>query len=391
MSLDTKILTIDLGTRAYDVYIGSGLIYRFADFLPFESEGNSFFIVCDDNTRAYAEIVRNTLRADGASKAEMITLTPGEASKSWESAQRLLEWLVQQKVERSSCIIAVGGGVIGDISGFCAAVILRGIAYVQIPTTLLAQVDSSVGGKTGLNMGQTKNMVGAFHQPVAVIADLDALKNLPRRQLLAGYAEIVKIALLGDAPFFRWLETHASAMLEGDWVAMAQAIETAVRAKARIVEADEREQGGRALLNLGHTFAHALETATGFDGRLLHGEAVAIGMVLAFDLSVRLGLCTAEDQHRVEEHLSAMGLPIRIAMIDPPLKISPQEILALMRHDKKVENGSLRLILPSAMGVAHVADDVDEAQIINVLKDSLGSEYSGKDIKNQWKSVFFSR
>lgn len=388
--MDTKVLTIDLDARAYDVFIGSGLLYRFADFLPFEAEDRRFFLICDQNTQSYAKIVRHALSADGAAKAEIFVLPAGEGSKSWESAQRILEWLLQNKVERSSCLVAVGGGVIGDISGFCASVVLRGIAYIQVPTTLLAQVDSSVGGKTGLNMAQGKNMVGSFHQPAAVIADLDTLQDLPRRQILAGFAEIVKMALLGDSGFFHWLEANAFSALEGDKSVLLQAIKTSVRAKARIVEADEREQGARALLNLGHTFAHALETATGFDGRLLHGEAVAIGLAMAFDLSVRRGLCAREDYQRVEEHLSALGLPVRAAMISPSLNAGPQELLAIMQQDKKAQNGKMRLILASAIGAAHIAEDVDESAVLAVLKDSLGTEQTKKDIKQQWKSVFFS-
>jgi 3-dehydroquinate synthase len=383
--METKIISIDLGSRSYDISVGAGMINRCADFLPMESKGHKFFIISDMSVMSTAQAVAQSLRADGADYVDIFPLPAGERSKSLAQVQDILDWLLGRGIDRHSCIVAVGGGVCGDVAGFCASVMLRGVTFVQIPTTLLAQVDSSVGGKNGLNVPQGKNMIGTFYQPAAVVADMDVLRTLPRREFLAGYAEIVKIALIRDSAFFAWLEENSAGIWSGDQTILRHAIHTAISAKARIVEADEREESGiRALLNFGHTFGHALETACHYDGRLLHGEAVSIGMVLAFELSSRMGLCARTDVERVEEHLSAAGLPVRMAMVDPVIALSVQEIFEIMRRDKKSENGKVNLILAQAIGAAHLSDQVDEELILQVLRDSMGPL---RGIREEWKSL----
>jgi 3-dehydroquinate synthase len=277
---------------------------------------------------------------------------------------------LQEKVERRDVVIAFGGGVIGDLAGFAAAVLRRGVRFVQLPTTLLAQVDSSVGGKTGINTAQGKNLVGAFHQPSLVLADTGILDSLPARDLLAGYGEVVKYGLLGDADFFDWLETAGPALARGDAAARQHAVTRSVGMKAGIVSRDETEEGERALLNLGHTFCHALEKATGYSDRLLHGEGVAIGCALAFELSARLGLCAQEAPSRVRAHLRAMGMKVDIRDIPGDLP-GPEALLALMAQDKKVVDGRLRFILARGIGQAFVADDVPSDQVLRLLSDAL--------------------
>ena len=277
--MDTKIVTIELDTRSYDIYIGKGVLFRLNDFLPDEVAGRSFFVITDRNVQSYAQQIRNLLAQEGAGRAELFVLPPGEKTKSFEQVTAVSQWLLSNGLNRDSVVLAVGGGVIGDLAGFCASIAMRGVSYVQVPTSLLAQVDSSVGGKTGINTPQGKNLVGSFYQPSAVIADIETLQTLPERELLAGYAEIVKYGLIGDLGFFEWLEENGERVCTLDEEALAHAVEVSVRAKAALVRADEREAGRRALLNLGHTFGHALEAAAGYDGRLLHGEAVAIGTI----------------------------------------------------------------------------------------------------------------
>ena len=279
---------------------------------------------------------------------------------------RAVEWLLAERIERRDIVIALGGGVIGDLAGFAAAILRRGVRFVQVPTTLLAQVDSSVGGKTGINTPQGKNLVGAFHQPSLVLADTGVLSTLPERDFLAGYGEVVKYGLLGDAAFFDWLEANGPAMAAGDGAARIRAVTRSVEMKAGIVARDETEQGERALLNLGHTFCHALEAATGYSDRLLHGEGVAIGCALAFDLSARLGLCPQEDPSRVAAHLAAMQMPSRLSDIPGDLP-DDAGLIALMGQDKKVVDGRLRLILARGIGQAFVASDIDPAAIAATL------------------------
>ena len=281
-----------------------------------------------------------------------------------------MEWLLAQKVERSDIVIALGGGVVGDLVGFACAVLRRGVRFVQVPTSLLAQVDSSVGGKTGINSTQGKNLIGAFHQPGLVLADIGVLDTLPLRDLLAGYGEVVKYGLLGDAAFFDYLETNGPGLARHDHEVILKAVTRSVEMKAGIVERDETEEGERALLNLGHTFCHALEQATGYSDRLLHGEGVAIGCALAFELSQRMGLCAQEVPSRLRAHLKAMGLKTDLADIPGDLP-DAQALVTLMGQDKKVIDGKLRFILARGIGEAFVADDVPPAMVVQLLEDAL--------------------
>ena len=276
--------------------------------------------------------------------------------------------MLAQKIERKDLVVALGGGVIGDLAGFAAAILRRGLRFVQIPTTLLAQVDSSVGGKTGINSPQGKNLIGAFHQPSLVLADIDVLTTLTPRDFRAGYGEVAKYGLLGDEGFFDWLEVNAAG-LAGDAALRQRAVRHSVQIKADIVQRDETEQGDRALLNLGHTFGHALESATGYSDRLLHGEGVAIGCTLAFELSAKMGLCSQEAPSRVAAHFAAMGLPSRIGDIPGHLP-DDEALIALMAQDKKVQDGRLRFILARGIGQAFVTDDVDPAELRQVLAQS---------------------
>jgi 3-dehydroquinate synthase len=363
MSAARKV-RVELADRAYDIVIGPGLdlggLAR--PLLP-----RPWTVIVTDRNIAplHLAALQSRLAAAGI-KSDAILLEPGEETKSFAVLETLIERLVEMKVERGDAIIALGGGVIGDLVGFAAAILRRGSRFIQIPTTLLAQVDSSVGGKTAINSRHGKNLIGAFHQPVLVAADLDLLGTLPRRQLLAGYAEVAKYGLLGDAGFFAWLEQHAARLLDGDLDLMAEAVARSCAHKARIVAADERETGERALLNLGHTFGHALEAATGFSDRLLHGESIAIGMVMAFDLSVRLGLCPAADLARVRNHLAAVALPVDTASIRNPV-LSPDELWHHMQQDKKASQGRLTFVLTRGIGQAFLSRDVEQADVIAVL------------------------
>lgn len=396
--MSTKIVTINLDSRSYDIYIGSGLLYRIGDFVPVELEGRSVFIVTDKAVETYARQIVDILLQEKVSKAEVLSLTGGEQAKSFRNAEKVSGWLLDNGVARDSIIFAIGGGVIGDLTGFCASIILRGVPFVQVPTTLLSLVDSSVGGKTGINTTQGKNLVGSFYQPVAVIADIDMLKTLPQRELLAGYAEIAKYGLINDPGFFTWLESNGRGICELDSDAITNAIEISVRAKAAVVQADEREEGQRALLNLGHTFGHALEAAAGYDGRLLHGEAVAIGIVMAFDLSSRMELCSRQDFERVERHFTNVGLPTRASFIDPPLSTSVDRLIQLMGRDKKASKGKMRFILANGIGEAFIAEDVPVNLVKDVIRDSLGKntgesvkgKFRNKGVKGLWKSAFSS-
>jgi 3-dehydroquinate synthase len=297
-------------------------------------------------------------------------LPPGEQTKSWAELAATVDWLLGLEVERGDHILALGGGVIGDLTGFCAAILKRGCRFIQVPTTLLAQVDSSVGGKTAINTTAGKNLVGAFHQPSLVLADLAVLETLPRRELLAGYAEVVKYGLLGDAAFFAWCESHATAMLDGDRELREYAVAHNVAAKARIVAEDEFERTGtRALLNLGHTFGHALEAQTGFGDTLLHGEAVALGMVLAARYSARKGLMAAADAERVGRHIAATGLPANLAAL--PLDCDGPMLVGHMLHDKKMDAGTLPFVLMRGIGAAFLDREVDLTDLAVFLDEQL--------------------
>ncbi|MCF8496728.1 MAG: 3-dehydroquinate synthase [Alphaproteobacteria bacterium] len=394
MTMTSKIVTVDLGPKSYDIYIGSGLLYRTPALLPFNIQGRSVFIITDQNVQNYARDVGGVLREAGARSVETLALPPGEKTKNFRNVEKITSWLLENGVNRDSVLFAVGGGVIGDLGGFCASIILRGVPYVQIPTSLLAQVDSAVGGKTGINSTGGKNMIGSFYQPAAVIIDTDALKTLPQREFGAGYAEMVKYGLIRDSAFFNWLDQNSESLRSLDPEALAHAIDVSVRAKAAIVEIDEKEQGARALLNLGHTFGHALEAAAGFGSSLLHGEAVAMGTVMAMDLSVRMNLCQLDDFYRVERHFTNAGLLTRASFIQPPLNTSVDHLIALMHHDKKVKQGKITFILLRGIGDAFITSDVPENLLRDVLIQSLGGENSGNGpagIKKTWNSIFSSR
>lgn len=367
--MTVDVVPVDLGTRSYEVRIGSGLIDRAgAEVLPF-LQRRKVAVVTDASVAAlHLDRLMAALAAEGI-QASALSLPAGEATKGWPEFAKATEWLLEQKIERRDVVIAFGGGVIGDLVGFAAAVLRRGVRFVQIPTTLLSQVDSSVGGKTGINTTQGKNLVGAFHQPTLVLADIDVLDSLPPRDFLAGYGEVVKYGLLGDAQFFDWLEVNAPAMSR-DRALRQYAVRRSVEMKAGIVSRDETEEGERALLNLGHTFCHALEKATGYSDRLLHGEGVAIGCALAFELSQRLGLCSQEAPSRVRAHLRAMGTKVDLRDIPGDLP-SAEALLALMGQDKKVVDGQLRFILANGIGAAFVASDVPQDVVKTLLEEAL--------------------
>jgi 3-dehydroquinate synthase len=367
---DPRTIRVNLGERSYDVVVGAGLLADAARHIALMLARPRVAVVTDATVAAlHLPAFRAAMEAAGIAVTAQV-LPPGEATKGWEGLSRAVDGLLADRVERRDMVVALGGGVIGDLAGFAAAILRRGVRFVQVPTTLLAQVDSSVGGKTGINSVHGKNLVGAFHQPALVLADIGLLDTLPAREFLAGYGEVVKYGLLGDAGFFDWLERHAPAMAAGDRDLRAQAVAQSVAMKAAIVERDETEQGDRALLNLGHTFAHALETATGYSDRLLHGEAVAIGCALAFDLSARLGLCSQEDPSRVRAHLARLGLRRDLADIPGDLP-GPDALMALMAQDKKVIDGRLRFILARGIGQAFVADGVDGSVVAALLTERL--------------------
>ena len=348
-------LTVDLGPRSYPILIGDGLIGAIgAHVAPLLKRPRTMIVTDAHVAPHYLAAVEASLADAGVATSALI-LDPGEGSKSWAGLARLTEWLIGEGVERSDHVIALGGGVIGDLVGFACSIVKRGCAFVQVPTTLLAQVDSSVGGKTAINVAAGKNLVGAFHQPALVVIDPATLATLPRRELGAGYAEVVKYGLIDDADFFAWCEDHGAALLAGDGAARHHAIAHSVAAKARIVAADEREtRDVRALLNLGHSFGHALEAETGYSDRLLHGEAVAAGMALAHRFSAAQGLCPAADAARVAAHLAAVGLPHDLA--GAGVDASGAALAAHMAHDKKVRGGKLPLILTRGIGQSFVTD-----------------------------------
>lgn len=366
----TQSVRVALGERSYDVRIGPGLIARAGHEIAPLLARPRVAVVTDATVAAlHLDRFRSALHAAGIA-SDTLVLPAGEGTKDWANLARCVEWLLEAKVERRDIVVAFGGGVIGDLVGFAAAVLRRGVRFVQVPTTLLAQVDSSVGGKTGINTAQGKNLVGAFHQPELVLADISVLETLPRRDFLSGYGEVVKYGLLGDADFFAWLEDAGPALLAGDVAARQRAVVRSVEMKAGIVSRDETEQGERALLNLGHTFCHALEKATGYSDRLLHGEGVAVGCALAFDLSARLGLAAQEDPSRVRAHLQAMGMVTRLRDIPQALP-SAETLLSYMAQDKKVVDGKLRFILARGIGQAFVADDVRPDDALHVLRENL--------------------
>ncbi len=365
---------VDLGDRSYEITIGSGLMAQASQPLADALTGVRRAVVVTDETVGPLWLERLRLGLGNAMAVEVLTVPAGEGAKSWPVLTDLIDRLLALKPDRKTLLIALGGGVIGDLTGFVAAITLRGLDFVQIPTTLLSQVDSSVGGKTAINTAAGKNLVGAFHQPRHVVIDVDCLDTLSRRERLAGYAEVVKYGVLGDAPFFAWLERNGLAVIDGDQAARIEAVRRSCAAKARIVAADEREQGDRALLNLGHTFGHALEAATGFGDRLLHGEGVAIGMVMALALSEKLLGCPPEDRVRLIRHLSKVGLPTSPGAVGLSAADIPR-LLDRMGQDKKVLNGGLTFILAHRLGQAVVVRDVAISAVTEILESSFNIDY----------------
>jgi 3-dehydroquinate synthase len=364
------VVPVDLAGRSYEVRIGGGLL---AD-LPAQCgkllRKERVPVVTDANVaRHWRETVEAALLAAGR-EPRWLVLDPGEGAKSWQGLAHATEWLLAEEVERGDHILALGGGVIGDLTGFAAAILKRGCGFIQVPTTLLAQVDSSVGGKTAIYTTAGKNLIGAFHQPSLVLADLDTLTTLPPREMRAGYAEIIKYGVLGDGAFFEWCERNGQKVLEGDHTAQEYAVTESVRAKARIVAEDERETtGARAMLNLGHTFGHALEAQTGFSDRLLHGEAVALGMVLAARYSARRGYISDDDADRVTAAIAAAGLPSEISSLG--LNCGGEALAAHMLHDKKMDAGTLPFVLLAAIGQAFLDKAVSLDDVAAFLDEEL--------------------
>jgi 3-dehydroquinate synthase len=370
---DPILVDVKLGARSYDIVIGRDAIASLGKRISALRPGAGVFIVTDENVaRHVLPAAREAL--DGARiKHGSIVVPPGESSKSFTVFEQVCEAIIAARMERGDLVIALGGGVVGDLAGFAAAVVRRGLDYVQVPTTLLAQVDSSVGGKTAIDSRHGKNLVGAFHQPILVVADTALLDTLPAREFRAGYAEVVKYGLLGDAGFFAWLEANWRDMFAGG-AARDHAIAVSCRAKAAIVARDERETGDRQLLNLGHTFGHALEAAGGFSDRLLHGEAIAIGMALAFEFSAaRQGLLPKAAATRVVRHLAAVGLPTKIKHI-PGAAPDVDRLMELIGQDKKIKRGQLTFILARGIGAAFVETGVDPAEVRAFLSEKLAEQ-----------------
>ncbi len=370
--VETHTVSIDLSqanrTPPYDIVIGDNLFANAGELIGQRLSARRCLIVTDTNIAPlYLKRLEAVLDASGHTLLPSVTLPAGESSKDYVNLHVLLNRILAAGIDRSSLIIALGGGVVGDLAGLAASLAMRGIDIVQMPTTLLAQVDSSVGGKTGINTDAGKNTVGTFYQPRLVIIDVSALDSLPLREMRAGYAEIVKYGLIKDAAFFNWCRAHAGKLLNGDRAAQIHAIAASCNYKAQVVMADEREAGERALLNLGHTFGHAMESATGFSNALMHGEAVAIGMVMAFRLSAQLGLCSHTESYDVRDHIASVGLPVK----PPALACGVDQLMALMAQDKKAVAGKLTLVLARGIGKAFVAKDVRETEVRAVWAEFL--------------------
>ena len=365
-----RSLSVWLGERSYEIVIGTTVLAEAGKLMRPVLKSDRVIVITDTHV-AELHLARLQRALDDAGlKHDSLIVPPGDGSKSLDQLGRLVGDLLDRKVERSTTLVALGGGVIGDLAGFAAAITLRGLDFVQIPTSLLAQVDSSVGGKTGINARQGKNLIGAFHQPKMVLADISILTTLPRRQMLAGYAEVVKYGLIRDAGFFHWLEAHGADLIEGERAALEHAVLDSCRAKAAVVAEDERENGLRALLNLGHTFGHALEAETGYGDDLLHGEAVAVGMVMAFDLSVQRGHCAPEDADRVRRHLAAVGLPTGFADL-MPRQWDVERLIDHMSRDKKVSGGRITFVLVRGIGDAYLDTTVDLDEVRALLTGAL--------------------
>jgi len=362
------IVNVALGARSYDIVIGRGVLGSLGERIKTLRPGARVAIVSDET------VARHCLAAaeralTGIAVAAPMVVPPGEGSKSFPVFEKVCEALIEARIERGDLVLALGGGVVGDLAGFAAAVVRRGLDYVQVPTTLLSQVDSSVGGKTAIDSRHGKNLVGAFHQPVLVVADTALLDTLPAREFRAGYAEVAKYGLISDAAFFAWLESNWREIFSGG-VAREHAVAVSCRAKAQTVARDERETGERALLNLGHTFGHAFEAAAGFSDRLLHGEAISLGMVCAFDFSARRGLVSAADAERVRQHLAAVGLPTHLSEVVGGLP-DADRLMDLISQDKKVRRGKLTFILARGVGGAFIVPDVEAAEVRSFIQEKL--------------------
>ncbi len=364
-------LVVALGERSYDIVVGERILGKAGQYILPLIRGKKVLIVCDETVaKLYLHRLTNALE-EAQIRSRSILVKPGEGSKSMASFGELMEALLAEKPDRKTTLIALGGGVIGDLTGFAASVLLRGVEFIQIPTTLLSQVDSSVGGKTGINSRWGKNLIGSFHQPRLVLADVATLATLPKRELLSGYAEVLKYGLINDTAFFGWLEQHGAGLIGGDTALMTEAILRSCAAKAAIVGEDEKESGVRALLNLGHTFGHALEAETGYGDALLHGEAVAIGMVLALKMSVVMGLCPQADMDRVIAHYKTVGLAFCPKSIRKDWNVD-----ALMEHftrDKKAEGGKLTFILLRGIGKAFITQEVNVETLRDMLAKAVGA------------------
>ena len=365
-----KQVSVKLPNHSYEIYVGSGLFGNVADLIsPFLKRKFAAIVTDSHVGPLYGESVQSALKAHGID-SQIIIVPAGEATKSWPYLTYVVEELLEAKVERDDVVVALGGGVIGDLVGFASSILRRGVRFVQMPTSLLAQVDSSVGGKTGINSAKGKNLIGAFHQPEIVICDTDALKTLPRREFLAGYGEVSKYGLLGDASFFEWCDENHNAILALEQEAIEKMIAHCCQMKADIVARDEKERGDRALLNLGHTFGHALESLAGYSDKLLHGEGVAIGCGLAFDLSAKLGFCDQSLSQTVRAHFVKMGMMSRMDEISG-VDLDADKLLDAMYQDKKVQSGSLTFILADKIGHSFVERDVAPETVNEVLKAAL--------------------
>ena len=369
--VEPNVVKVALGERAYDIVIGRGLLADLGERIKALRPGARAAIVTDETVgKIHLGAAETALKSSGIDSARIV-VPAGENSKSYGTFEKICEAIIAGRLERNDLVVALGGGVIGDLAGFAASCVRRGLDFVQVPTTLLAQVDSSVGGKTGINSRQGKNLIGAFHQPVLVIADTALLDTLPKREFRAGYAEVAKYGLLGDPSFFAWLEKNWQDVFAGG-PAREHAIAVCCRGKADIVARDERETGERALLNLGHTFGHALEAGCGFSGRLLHGEAVALGIVLAFEFSARRGLIAVSEAGRATAHLAAVSLPTQLKNV-PGGVPGADALMDLIAQDKKVKRGSLTFILVRGIGQAFIENKVDAAEVLTFLTEKLAS------------------
>ncbi|SCA57933.1 3-dehydroquinate synthase [Candidatus Terasakiella magnetica] len=370
MTTQQNTLHVDLDERSYDIVCGPNVLEKAGELFAPLLKSKRVVIVSDSNVAPlYLDKLCGFLEDAGLS-CESVVLPAGEATKSISNFEKLLEDILAMGIERGTSLVALGGGVIGDITGFAASALLRGIDFIQVPTTLLSQVDSSVGGKTGINAKAGKNLIGAFHQPRLVLIDTQSLNSLPKRELLAGYAEVVKYGLLGDAEFFAWLEENGQALIDGDQELRREAILKSCAAKANVVAQDEKEGGVRALLNLGHTFGHALEKECGYGGDLLHGEAVSIGMVMAFEFCAQQGLCAPEDGERLKKHLVSLGMPVDLSSL-PCQDWTAELLMKHMMKDKKVKDGKVTFVLVRAIGEAYLSREVEDADLKTYLDDLL--------------------